>query len=122
VSEILGILVAALVAFGVGWWAANRAARRQVDMRLAELESRLRAPEPVPVERPAVAPAPTPPPVEEVTEELVMVISAAVAAFLGCKPRIRAIRRVMPGAANPWAQQGRVSIQASHGFARHASE
>jgi methylmalonyl-CoA carboxyltransferase 12S subunit len=44
-------------------------------------------------------------------EALLCVISAAVAAYLGVQPRIRQIRLV--GGAS-WAQQGRVTIQASH--------
>jgi methylmalonyl-CoA carboxyltransferase 12S subunit len=47
-------------------------------------------------------------------EELVLVISAAIAAFLGKKPHIRQIH-VLNHAA--WAQQGRVTIQASHRLA-----
>jgi methylmalonyl-CoA carboxyltransferase large subunit len=47
----------------------------------------------------------------EVTEELVLVISAAVAAFLGKKAPIRQIRLT---GSDAWAQQGRVIIQASH--------
>jgi methylmalonyl-CoA carboxyltransferase large subunit len=50
---------------------------------------------------------------EEVSEEIALVIAAAVAAYLGKRPRIRRIRMVGSGA---WAQQGRVSIQASHGI------
>jgi methylmalonyl-CoA carboxyltransferase large subunit len=42
---------------------------------------------------------------------LVLVICAAFAAFLGKKPRIRQIRLLGSAA---WAQQGRVTIQASH--------
>lgn len=48
--------------------------------------------------------------------ELVVVISAAVAAYLGEKPRIRQIRLV---GGSAWAQQGRVTIQASHALAVH---
>ena len=48
---------------------------------------------------------------EGLSEELVLVISAAIAAFLGKKPHIRQIRLV---GATTWAQQGRVTIQASH--------
>jgi methylmalonyl-CoA carboxyltransferase large subunit len=49
---------------------------------------------------------------QPVTDEaLIMVISAAVAAYLGVQPRIRQIRLI--GGAS-WAQQGRVTIQASH--------
>jgi methylmalonyl-CoA carboxyltransferase large subunit len=55
---------------------------------------------------------------EEVSEELILVISAAVAAFLGLKPHIRQIRLV---GTTAWAQQGRVTIQASHALSsRHA--
>jgi methylmalonyl-CoA carboxyltransferase large subunit len=54
---------------------------------------------------------------ENLSEELVIVISAAIAAYLGKKPRIRQIR-LLGGPA--WAQQGRVTIQASHALAtRH---
>jgi methylmalonyl-CoA carboxyltransferase large subunit len=65
---------------------------------------------------PAAAPAPAPPaaPVpaaEGLSEELVLVISAAIAAFLGKKAPIRQIRLLGSAA---WSQQGRVSIQASH--------
>ena len=49
--------------------------------------------------------------VEALSEEVVLVISAAIAAFLGKKPRIRQIRLLGSAA---WAQQGRVTIQASH--------
>jgi methylmalonyl-CoA carboxyltransferase 12S subunit len=46
--------------------------------------------------------------------ELVLVISAAIAAFLGKKPHIRQIQLLGHAA---WAQQGRVTIQASHRLA-----
>ncbi len=46
-----------------------------------------------------------------ITEEEVLAISAAVAAYLGVRAHIRQIRLVSTSA---WAQQGRVSIQASH--------
>jgi hypothetical protein len=50
-------------------------------------------------------------------DELIATISAAVAAFLGEKPRIRQIRLL--GSAT-WSQQGRATIQASHVLAsRH---
>jgi methylmalonyl-CoA carboxyltransferase large subunit len=47
-------------------------------------------------------------------EELVFVISAAIAAFLGKKPHIRQIHVLRQDA---WAQQGRVTMQASHRLA-----
>jgi methylmalonyl-CoA carboxyltransferase large subunit len=46
-----------------------------------------------------------------VTPDIIAVITAALAAYLGVKPHIRQITMV-GGAA--WAQQGRVTIQASH--------
>ena len=62
--------------------------------RLAELEGKTAAPES-----------------EAISEEDVLAISAAIAAYLGVRAHIRQIRLVSTGA---WAQQGRVSIQASH--------
>jgi methylmalonyl-CoA carboxyltransferase large subunit len=55
--------------------------------------------------------------VDGVSEEIIAVISAALAAYLGVKPHIRQISLI--GGAS-WAQQGRVTIQASHALAvRH---
>jgi methylmalonyl-CoA carboxyltransferase large subunit len=51
-------------------------------------------------------------------EELVLVISAAIAAFLGKRAHIRQIRLIGSGA---WAQQGRVTIQASHALSVHSA-
>jgi methylmalonyl-CoA carboxyltransferase 12S subunit len=66
---------------------------------------------------PAAPPVPPTAAVEGLSEELLLVISVAVAAFLGEKPHIRQIRLI---GTTAWAQQGRVTIQASHAFAaRH---
>jgi methylmalonyl-CoA carboxyltransferase large subunit len=46
-----------------------------------------------------------------ITEEELVAISAAIGAYLGVRAHIRQIRLV---GSNAWAQQGRVSIQASH--------
>jgi methylmalonyl-CoA carboxyltransferase large subunit len=59
------------------------------------------------------APAPA---AEDLSDELLAVISAAVAAFLGKKPHIRQIRLL--GAVG-WAQHGRATIQASHSLPVH---
>jgi methylmalonyl-CoA carboxyltransferase large subunit len=56
------------------------------------------------LERSAAAPAP-------VTEEDMIAISAAVAAFLGVRARIRQVRLVHSSA---WAQVGRMGTHASH--------
>lgn len=54
---------------------------------------------------------PSPPPGPEIDEETLVVLSAAVAAFLGKRAPIRQIRLLD---SSRWAQQGRVTIQASH--------
>jgi methylmalonyl-CoA carboxyltransferase 12S subunit len=76
--------------------------------RVAALEnvSGAATPATVPPAAPASASA-----AEGLSEELVLVISAAIAAFLGKKAHIRQIRLLGSAA---WAQQGRATIQASH--------
>jgi methylmalonyl-CoA carboxyltransferase large subunit len=67
-----------------------------------------------PVPAAAVAAAAPPPPVakpEGITEEEVLAISAALAAYLGVRVHIRQIRLI---SSNAWASEGRASIQASH--------
>ena len=59
---------------------------------------------------PETAPQPAPPK-QEITEEELIAISAALAAYLGVRVRIKQIRLL---SSHAWAQQGRVSIQASH--------
>ena len=46
-----------------------------------------------------------------ISEEELIAISAAVAAYLGVRAHIRQVRVIHSSA---WAQQGRVSVQASH--------
>jgi methylmalonyl-CoA carboxyltransferase 12S subunit len=60
-------------------------------------------------EAPAVAEAPAGP--EPIGEEELLAISAALAAYFGVRVHVRQIRLISSSA---WAQQGRVSIQASH--------
>ncbi len=50
-------------------------------------------------------------PAAGISEEEILAISAALAACLGVRIHIRQIRLIGSGA---WAQEGRVSIQASH--------
>lgn len=57
---------------------------------------------------PAGAEAPAAP---EIGEEELLAISAALAAYFGVRVHVRQIRLISSSA---WAQQGRVSIQASH--------
>jgi methylmalonyl-CoA carboxyltransferase 12S subunit len=97
---------------------------KQVQTQLAELSERVEklesagggkaavksAPE-APIAAEPKAAQPAPPARPELTEEEMIAISAALAAFLGVRVRIRQIRLISTRA---WAQQGRVSIQASH--------
>lgn len=61
--------------------------------------------------QPVAPPAPAAPARPEVTEEDMVFISAAVAAYLGVHARIRQVRLVQSSA---WAQVGRATIHASH--------
>ena len=69
------------------------------------------APPPAPAEAPSAAPQPAAPAKPEITEEELLAISAALGAYLGVRAHIKQIRLV---SSRAWAQQGRVSIQASH--------
>ncbi|MFO0959555.1 MAG: hypothetical protein U0800_19325 [Isosphaeraceae bacterium] len=92
--------------------AALRGEVARLNDRVAALEAAALADVAVPLPAPAAAPAPAEP--EELGEELVMVIGAAIAAFLGKKAHIRQIRLIGSPA---WGMQGRVTIQASHTLA-----
>ncbi len=92
--------------------------------RVAALEATAGAAHaPAPASASAPAPGPAAPPYpdreptpEGLSEELVLVIAAAIAAFLGKKAHIRQIRLLgSPG----WAEHGRVTIQASHVLSTH---
>jgi len=107
------------------------AALARIEAQLEALARRVGRLEGKGVEEEAAAPAPgeAPPPLEArapapdqaaeraapvpdaLTEEEVLAVSAALAAYLGVRVRIRQIRLLSSAA---WAQQGRVSIQASH--------
>jgi methylmalonyl-CoA carboxyltransferase 12S subunit len=52
----------------------------------------------------------------EVTPDILVVIAAAVTAFLGKKVRIRSAKMLQSPyeVVNPWSQQGRMLIHASH--------
>ena len=53
---------------------------------------------------------------EEVTPELLVMLAAAATAYLGKNVRIRTAKMLQSPyeVLNPWAQQGRVFVQASH--------
>jgi methylmalonyl-CoA carboxyltransferase large subunit len=77
--------------------------------RVLDLEAASGKAPPAPV---VSAPAP-----ELAGEALALVIGAAVAAFLGKRAHVRQIRLVGSAA---WAQQGRVTIQASHAISSNS--
>ncbi len=52
----------------------------------------------------------------EITPELLIVMSAAIAAYLGKNVRIRRARFINDQGQSAWSQLGRVSIQSSHTF------
>ena len=80
--------------------------------RLARVEGRSEPSAVLRVAAAAAAPAPPEPqPEPEITAEELLAISGALAAYLGVRPHIRQIRLI---GSRAWAQQGRVSIQASH--------
>jgi methylmalonyl-CoA carboxyltransferase large subunit len=101
---------------------------KELERRVAGLSSELSEavktkPVPVPVAA-SVVPAAATPAVqtasarnkEEITPELLVVMAAAVTAFLGKKVRIRSAKMLQSPyeIVNPWSQQGRVFVQASH--------
>ena len=53
---------------------------------------------------------------ESVNPDVLLIITAAISSFLGKKIRIRSARMLQSPyeIVNPWSQQGRVSVQASH--------
>ena len=90
-----------------------RAEVRSLDARVGELEAQLAglaqtAATAVPA---PAAPAPAPVTQSDISEEELLALSAAIAAFLGVRAKIRHVRLVH---SPTWAQVGRVHIQASH--------
>jgi methylmalonyl-CoA carboxyltransferase large subunit len=94
---------------------------RDLTERLARLESAQapEVPEPISVPdlpsaeaaAPATAAASPGETDESITPEVLLAISAAVAAYLGERAHVRAVRLI---GTTRWSQEGRVSIQASH--------
>ena len=110
-----------------GWIAGTAMSRAMIRQEVARLESLIRngaekpapAPPPAPVARSVDAPVPAATPVaqekpEEVSPDTILILSAAVAAFLGKRARIRSARLLPRASTSAWAQQGRVFVQASH--------
>jgi methylmalonyl-CoA carboxyltransferase large subunit len=106
-----------------GWVAGATMSRKLVRSEVARLESLIASknaqPVPVPAPPVAVQTVDVPKPAEpkepaELAPEMIMILTAAVAAFLGKRARIRSARLVRTAPSNAWAQQGRVFVQASH--------
>ena len=92
---------------------------REQGKRLAELEMALSRTAGNATDIEAAAAPPAPEAGAEITPERMAVIAAVVTAFLGRNVRIHQTRLVNPEVVSPWAQQGRVFVQASHALARH---
>lgn len=126
------ILVALLV---LGGWAATYIAlrlamrRKMEDFRrqlretrdqinaLNETITKMRAEVVEPVVVPSASPVDAEPvPESEISPEMLVIIAAAVTTYLGKKVRIRSAQLLQTPYElfNPWAQQGRAVIQASH--------
>jgi methylmalonyl-CoA carboxyltransferase large subunit len=98
-------------------WAGVAEALEALRREVARLGERVAALEAAAGVAPRHAPAAAPVARDEgLSEELVLVISAAVAAFLGKRPHIRQIRLLGSAA---WAHQGRATVQASHALGVH---
>jgi len=143
---VIGLLAVVLCACAVTYLAMRRSVQRELDEvrgQIAEMAGMRSAVEelakakaiavtaaakPAPVvempkavakpEAPKPMPAPPRPQPDELAHETLVVIAAAVAAFLGKSVRLRSARLIQPVGESPWAQQGRVYIQASHNLAR----
>ncbi|MGO4882585.1 MAG: hypothetical protein ACLP59_17480 [Bryobacteraceae bacterium] len=115
----MGYLLLPLGVFA-GWIAGAAMSRRMLRSEVQRLESLIESRNLKTAVAPApavVAPVPKPPEpekAEEVSQETIMVLTAAVAAFLGKRARIRGARLVRTAPSSAWAQQGRVFVQASH--------
>jgi methylmalonyl-CoA carboxyltransferase large subunit len=57
----------------------------------------------------------------EITPELLIIISSAIAAYLGKNVRIRRARFISDHGQSSWSQVGRVSIQSSHTFSTNST-
>ena len=128
----------ALVAAGciVTYFAARAAFTKQLETLRAEMLGKVESAkttatqmaaevEKVVAAKPVAAPPVVLPPVpvkpvvqekapEPISEEVLLLIAAAVSAFLGKRARVRHARLVQPSETSSWAQQGRVFVQASH--------
>jgi len=102
----------------------RREFEERTNLLFAAMQQNTPAEKPAPVAAPVVTVAAPPPVVakpvppakkEEVSPEMLLVIAAAVTAYMGKTVRIRSAKIVYSQESfNPWSQQGRVFVQASH--------
>ncbi len=113
-------LITLIAGMAAGAFTARHVARREVEALRESLRQQPQPapppPAPAPATQAAAPPAQMPGPdiVEEISPEILMVLSAAVAAFFGKKAKIRRARVAASPGSSAWAQQGRVFVQASH--------
>ncbi len=123
---IAALAIASFVAVFIG-------SRRMIGQRCDELKLELQqqidalSAEVSAVKQSANAPTPAainPALAEEITPETLATISETIAALLGKKVRIRSVKtlRTPNSSANPWAQHGRVVVQASRNFSQRRRE
>jgi vacuolar-type H+-ATPase subunit D/Vma8 len=95
-----------------------RARMEQQSKTLTELSERVAGG--VAAAQPQPVASRTQPPEEEVSADTLLIMAAAVTAFLGKKVRIRSAKMLQSPyeIVNPWAQVGRVTLQASHRLQR----
>jgi len=136
----LAVVLAVLIAGYAGLYLLlSQRLQREIDrlhgewseqISLLMVSERLKGPDAAPVIKPSPIPAiqpkpaaatppvvPTPKP--EITPETLLVIAAAVTAYLGKKVRIRSAKELyLHESFNTWSQQGRAVVQASHNVAQ----
>ena len=145
ISLDVGVMAIVVALVALGWAAMYWRARRNLNRAVADLRREMdermnlllalvkaeqaRADE---VRQPAKTASTLPPPArvpvpptekkEEITPESLFVIAAAVTAYLGKKVRVRSARMLQTPyeIVNPWVQQGRVVVQASHNLAQRS--
>ncbi len=121
----IGFVALTAIAIAIGTLVTYLSTRRRMEAEIGELRALLKAREKAEIVTPApVAPSKAtpevalPPKTEEIAAEVLAVIAASVAAFLGKTARVRGVHLLEPVESNAWAQQGRVYIQASHNLER----
>ena len=118
-KENLGALIQALTERQLTAERRLSELRRQInalETRIVELGQALAQRDAAAAQARAAQTTPGKPVQGEVTPEILVVLAAAATAYLGKNARVRSARTVQSpiGTVNLWAQQGRMSLQASH--------